>query len=70
MGAKYTRRRFLTALGAGAICLALTNTVGRKLLERTPKVWLLPSVSPAPPKGVWEFRSRPDLSPAAVQVTR
>jgi hypothetical protein len=86
MGAKFTRRRFLTALGAGAICLALTNTVGRKLLERTPKVtslhapkvrplrapkvWLLPSVSPAPPKGVWEFRSRPDLSPAAVQVTR
>ena len=86
MGAKFTPRRFLTALGAGAICLALTNTVGRKLLERTPKVtclhaprvrplrapkvWLLPSVSPAPPKGVWEFRSRPDLSPAAVQVTR
>src|SRR5919112_4001684 len=86
MGAKFTRRRFLTALGAGAICLALTNTVGRKLLERTPKVtclhaprvrplrapkvWLLPSVSPTPPKGVWEFRSRPDLSPAAVQVTR
>ena len=85
MGAKFTRRRFLTALGAGAICLALTNTVGRKLLERTPKVtclhaprvrplrapkvWLLPSVSPAPPKGVWEFRSRPDLSPAAVEVT-
>jgi hypothetical protein len=86
MGAKFTRCRFLTALSAGAICLALTNTVGRELLERTPKltslhaprasplripkVWPLPSVSPAPPKGVWEFRSRPDLSPAAVQVTR
>src|SRR5215212_2982963 len=85
MGAKFTRRRFLTALGAGAICLALTNTVGRKLLERTPKVtclhvprvrplrapkvWLLPSVSPAPSKGVWAFRSRPDLSPAAIEVT-
>ena len=85
MGAKFTRRRFLMALSAGAICLALTDTVGRKLLERTPrltslhaprvnplrtpKVWPLPSVSPVPPKGVWAFRSRPDLSPAAVDVT-
>src|SRR5215211_4371110 len=85
MGAKFTRRRFLTALSAAAICLALTNTVGRELLERTsrvtslhaprvsplraPRVWPLPSVQPAPPKGVWAFRSRPDLSPAAVQVT-
>src|SRR5215216_4228692 len=86
MGAKFTRRRFLTALSAGAICLAFTSTVGRELLERitkltslhaprvsplrAPKVWPLPSVSPVPPKGVWAFRSRPDLSPAAVQVTR
>jgi hypothetical protein len=85
MGAKFTRRRFLTALSAGAICLAFTNTVGRALLERNtkltslhaprvsplraPKVWPLPSVSPVPPKGVWAFRSRPDLSPAAVEVT-
>src|SRR5919107_1531681 len=85
MGAKFTRRRFLTALSAGAICLAFTNTVGRELLERitkltslhaprvsplrAPKVWPLPSVSPVPPKGVWAFRSRPDLSPAAVEVT-
>jgi hypothetical protein len=85
MGAKFTRRRFLTALSAGAICLAFTNTVGRALLERitkltslhaprvsplrAPKVWPLPSVSPVPPKGVWAFRSRPDLSPAAVEVT-
>jgi hypothetical protein len=36
---------------------------------RAPKVWPLPSVSPVPPKGVWAFRSRPDLSPAAVEVT-
>ena len=86
MGAKFTRRRFLTALSAGAICLAFTNTVGRELLERitkltslhaprvsplrAPKVWPLPSVSPVPPKGVWAFRSRPDLSPAAVEVTK
>src|SRR5215208_3507008 len=86
MGAKFTRRRFLTALSAGAIYLALTNTVGRELLNRTPKltalhaprasplrapkVWPLPSGSPAPPKGVWAFRSPPDLSPAAVEVTK
>src|SRR5215208_343843 len=85
MGAKFTRRRFLTTLSAAAISLALTITVGRELLERTsrvtslhtprvsplraPRVWPLPSVQPAPPKGVWAFRSRPDLSLAAVQVT-
>jgi hypothetical protein len=85
MGAKFTRRRFLTAMSASAICLAFTSTVGRELLERftkltslhtprvsplrAPKVWPLPSISPVPPKGVWAFRSRPDLSPAAVEVT-
>ncbi len=85
MAANFTRRRFLTALGAGATWLALTSSVGCELLgrtaklepsrtpkaspPRTPKVWPLPSISPAPPKGVWAFRSRPDLSPAAVEVT-
>jgi hypothetical protein len=59
MGSTFTRRRFLKALGAGATYLALTNTVGCSL----------PIMSPAPPKGVWNFRSRPDLSPAAVEVT-
>jgi Arylsulfotransferase (ASST) len=59
MGSKFTRRCFLSALGAGATYLALTNAVG----------CALPSISPAPPKGVWAFRSRPDLSPAAVEVT-
>src|SRR5215216_5942664 len=56
MGTRVTRRRFLTALGA---CLALTNTVG----------CALPRMSPAAAKGVWAFRSRPDLSPATVEVT-
>jgi len=59
MGSKFTRRRFLTALGAGVTYLALTNTVG----------CALPRITPASPKGVWTFRSRPDLSPAAVEVT-
>src|SRR5918992_3125602 len=82
---RFTRRRFLTTLGAGAAYLTLTNTAGCELLERTskltslriprvsplrtPKVWPLPSVSPPPEEGVWAFRSRPDLSPAAVEVT-
>src|SRR3712207_2272849 len=85
MGTRFTRRRFLTAASASAAYLALTNAVGCKLLERnskisplhtpkvsplrTPKVWPLPSASSAPPKGVWSFRSRPDLSPPAVEVT-
>src|SRR5918993_881937 len=85
MGTRFTRRRFLTALSAGAAYLALTNTVGCELLGRTskltalhipgfsplraPKIWPLPSVSPPPEEGVWDFRSRPDLSPAAVDVT-
>jgi hypothetical protein len=85
MGTRFTRRRFLTALSAGAAYLALRNTVGRELFGRTskvryldiprisplrtPKAWPLPMVSPDSPKGVWAFRSRPDLSPAAVDVT-
>jgi hypothetical protein len=59
MGTKLTRRRFLTAMGAAATCLALINTVG----------CALPRMSPAAAKGVWDFRSRPDLSPPAVEVT-
>jgi hypothetical protein len=86
MGTKFTRRRFLTAVSAGVTYLALTNTVGCDLRERTPKaktpkgtplptpkVSPLPSASSAPPKGppkgVWAFRSRPDLSPPAVEVS-
>src|SRR5918999_594463 len=59
MGSGITRRRFLSAVGAGAAYLALTNTVG----------CALPGALSAPQKGVWSFRSRPDLSPAAIEVT-
>jgi hypothetical protein len=69
MASKVTRRRFLTALSAGATYLALTNTVGCKLLERTPKVKPLPNVTSTHPKRVWTFRSRPDLRPPVVDVT-
>jgi Arylsulfotransferase (ASST) len=85
MGTGFTRRRFLEALGAAGASLALANTGGCSLLERTSKpgplrtpkvsplsatkVFPLPTVSPAPPKGVWAFRSRPDIAPAAADVT-
>jgi Arylsulfotransferase (ASST) len=76
MGTKFTRRQFLAVVSAGATCLALTNTVGCKLLEstskisplRTPKMRLMPNASSTSPKGVRAFRSRPDLSPPTVEV--
>src|ERR671920_1815217 len=85
MGSGFTRRRFLEALGAAGACLALTSAGGCELLGRAqklgslrvprhaplraPRVWPLPGVSPVLPKGVWAFRSRPDLAPAAAEVT-
>jgi Arylsulfotransferase (ASST) len=84
MSSKFTRRRFLTLLGAS--CLTLTGAAGCEPLGRVtklgslhmpmvrplrvPEVWLLPSVSSAPSKGAWSFRSRPDLSPPVVEVTK
>ena len=84
MASRFTRRRFLTALGAAAY-LALSGPVGCAPLERTrkrssslrtpkaspvrfPKVQPLQDASSAPVGGVWAFRSRPDLSPPAVEV--
>jgi hypothetical protein len=85
MGSGFTRRRFLKALGAAGACLALKSAGGCELLGRAqklgslrvprhaplraPMVWSLPGVSPVLPKGVWAFRSRPDLAPAAAEVT-
>src|SRR5215213_3584097 len=83
MRERFTRRRFLSAMGAGATYLALTNVVGCDRSERAPqakspkggtpsapKVLPLPSASPAHQEQVWAFRSRPDLSPPAVEVTK
>jgi hypothetical protein len=83
VGFGFTRRRFLRALSAGAF-LALANGCGMNERDtklrssripktgplRASKVWPLPGVTPVPPKGVWAFRSRPDLGPAAAEVTR
>src|SRR5215218_2004 len=82
MGTGFTRRRFLRALLAGA-SLTLANGCGpmgraeqlssvripKAAPLRAPKVWPLPGVSPVQPKGVWAFRSRPDLAPAAAEIT-
>ena len=73
MGSRFTRHRFLTA---GAAYLALAGTVGCEPSERsskvkasrTPKVKPLQGVPFPPAGGVWDFRSRPDLHPPAVEV--
>src|SRR5919112_156075 len=70
MDAQVTRRRFLTAAGAGATYLALANTVGCESPENTRKVSPLTGVSYAPPDDLWAFRSRPDLSPPVVEVAK
>src|SRR5829696_1150551 len=74
MRQRFPRRRFLSTLGAGATYLALTNAVGCDLLgkraskAKTSKVSPLPNASPASQEEAWSFRSRPDLSPPAVEI--
>ena len=63
MGSGFTRRRFLKALGVAAAYLALIGAQGC-----APRVLPLPSDSPKPQKGIWVFRSRQDLAPAAAEV--
>jgi hypothetical protein len=83
MGSKVTRRRFLTAVGASAACLTLENMLGCEQAKRTSNTRPATTGQPAQPegavtygsppslqRGVWAFRSRPDLSPPAVQVAR
>src|SRR5918994_7079652 len=85
MRERFTRRRFLSVVGGGATYLALTNVVGCDRSERaprarppraetpkeasTPKVSPLPNASSAARSDAWTFRSRPALSPPAVEVT-
>ena len=83
MGSKFTRRRFLTAVGASATCLALANTLGcdqaKRILKTRPTTTSQPTQPegavtygspPSSQRGVLAFRSRPDLSPPAVKVTK
>jgi len=83
MGNKFTRRKFLTAVSVSATYLALTSALGCKPAERATKTTPSTTTSPAQPEHVlaydsppaplqraWAFRSRPDISPPAVDVTR
>src|SRR5215212_9070058 len=83
MGTKFTRRRFLTALSASAAWIALTNAPGCKPVKpatRTtpsttaslaqPEPVLVKGSLPSPQQNAWTFRTRPDLSPRAVDVAK
>ena len=84
MGHRFTRRRFLVAMGAGATYFALANTTGCESAERTSRAKPPTTSQPTPPGrmvasgssrsssrlGAWAFRSRPDLSPPAVEVAK
>jgi hypothetical protein len=83
MGAEFTRREFLTAMSAGAAWIASTNVPGCKPVERASRTTPSTTTSSSPPEhvlaydsaplsaqGAWTFRSHPDLTPPAVDVTR
>src|SRR5215213_8615784 len=76
---RFTRRRFLAAMGAGVTYLALTGCDLRERVReaRTPeggspdatRVWPAQNGSSAASGRAWNFRSRPDLRPPAVEVS-
>jgi hypothetical protein len=83
MGNEFTRRRFLTAVSAGAAWIALTNTPGCKPAKSSkratpskttspaqPEPVLVEGSPPAPQRDAWSFRTRPDLSPRAIDVAK
>jgi hypothetical protein len=82
LSVKTTRRKFLKAVGAGAAWIVLTNMPGCEPAGGTQKKMPSTTVSPVQPKTaqtghsqsaqpeyVRTFRSRPDLSPPAVEVS-
>ena len=84
MRKKLTRRKFLTAAGAGAAWIALTNLPGCKPAKPAARVRPSRSTSPVQPEpalvkgspppprqeNAWTFRTRPDLNPRAVDVAK
>ena len=67
LGTKRTRWDFLRAAAGGGALLAL----GALLARCEPDPRIRATASPARPKGrAWSFRSRPDLRPPPVEVTR
>jgi hypothetical protein len=65
---KVTRSKFLTGAGAAATYLALTSTVGCRLLDRSAKVRSVADHSSSRPEDLLAFRSRPDVRPPAIDV--
>jgi Arylsulfotransferase (ASST) len=77
MGARFTRRQFLTGVGSGAAYFALANAVGCEPAERISRAKPAqhgragaPGSRPSSEGGAWAFRSRPDLSPPTVEVAK
>jgi hypothetical protein len=62
---KFTRRRFLHAAGGAAAWVALGGTLG---CDPAPRARA--TAASAPAGQAWNFRSRPDLHPPVIQVTR
>jgi hypothetical protein len=79
MNSDLTRRRFLAAMGAGFTYFALTGCDRHERVQkvRTPeggspddsRVWPAQKGSSAASGRAWDFRSRPDLKPPAVEVS-
>jgi hypothetical protein len=62
---KFTRRRFLQAAGGAAAWVALGGTLG---CDPAPRARA--TAASAPAGQTWHFRSRPDLHPPVIQVTK
>ena len=60
---KFTRKKFLNVVGAGAASIALLNLPGCEEDRQSH------SSPPAGPNDVRIFRSRPDLNPPAIEIT-
>ena len=63
MSKKFTRQKFLNVVGSGAACIALLGVPGCKEAPQSK------NSPPASTDEVRTFRSRPELSPPAVQIT-
>ena len=62
---KFTRRRFLQAAGGAAAWVVLGDTLG---CDPAPRARA--TAASAPAGQAWNFRSRPDLHPPVIQVTK
>jgi outer membrane protein assembly factor BamB len=65
LSVEWTRRNFLKATGAGAAWLALAGTLGCEPDQRARA-----SASSARAGQAWSFRTRPDLKPPVIEVTK